>query len=139
MREIKFRGRRIDNGEWVVGYLREIWGAIDRHFTICPADEFKNDGWTDIGEVEVIPESIGQYTGLIDKHGKEIYEGNIFNRPIKGVKALGNPYVVTYENCEFMGRGKDGFFLHLSNWTLPKFYEVIGSLTNPPELLEEKK
>ena len=66
MREIKFRGKRIDNDEWVVGF------AFSRYEN-CDYRWFIN---FDFEKFEVIPETIGQYTGLQDKNGAEIYEGD---------------------------------------------------------------
>lgn len=69
MREIKFRGKRPHSGDWLHGslYFSPIWTAIhDRNISTC-WDEF----------IEVDPSTVGQYTGLKDENGREIYEGDI--------------------------------------------------------------
>lgn len=67
-REIKFRGRRTDNGEWVYGYYFKDMAEGRTYHVI---------GETPLLAHEIDPETVGQFTGLHDKDGKEIYEGDI--------------------------------------------------------------
>ena len=126
MREILFRGKREDNGEWVYGNLiyRRIWET-----DICVIRVF-DSGFDNYEEYDVIPETVGQYTGLTDKNGNRIFEGDICKHRSN---YSGNTVisVVTYT---------DGHFLALvcenSGFELSEKLEVIGNIHDNPELLK---
>ena len=125
MREIIFRGKRIDNGEWVYGSL---FVGFNKCY-ICPEAiaMYNFDGALCLGGfIEVDPYTVGQHTGLTDKHGKKIFEGDILLlRP-------GRPHVVRFE---------DGAFI-LEYSAIPMSFaikfEIIGNIYNNPEFFKEE-
>jgi uncharacterized phage protein (TIGR01671 family) len=128
MREIKFRGKRLDNGEWIVGSYIEAENR-DRSIAhqIVP---YKSGGVVR----EVDPATVGQYTGLNDNNGKEIYEDDIINYVYCGFDRRG---AVRYENnlCGFDFIDKEGMITIISSYEA-RTYCIIGNIHDNPELLK---
>ena len=140
MREILFRGKRIDNGEWVEGwYQPEVeWG--DHRFGVALSCKTTH-GWLD--DFEVIPETVGQYTGLTDKNGTKIFEGDVVRHH------NGHPYAAVEKGKVYFDelycgwrRTSNGAFHHgvvVTYKMSPEcVYEVIGNIHDNPELLDGK-
>nr|DAJ44842.1 MAG TPA: YopX protein [Caudoviricetes sp.] len=129
MREIIFRGKRVDNEEWVYdnsvlffAKTTKIYGALNK--------------WR---EIEVIPETIGQFTGLTDKNGKKIFEGDI----VKTTSVIGkNIYEVCFSEARrgwFPFACGDGCGCCEDEVECPEYVEIIGNIYDNKEILEDKE
>lgn len=139
-----FRGKRTDNGEWAYGYLimckytRNDNGNLyyvtkPKIVPVGNIGEAEYDGDGNYYEYEVIPETVGQCTGLQDKNGKRIFDGDITGHRsnYSGNMVIA---VVKYE---------DGCFLAMtdrnSGFNLSDKIEVIGNIHDNIEVLEEER
>lgn len=142
-REIRFRGKRIDNDEWVYGDLAHDWNK-DTH--IIKFDCFGPDitacgdcGCNEANSFEVDSETVGQYAERKDKNGKEIYEGTILDEsyinPMSNQKIL-RLYEVVFANGGFYAK----LIGHSPFGDKPLYFiqngEVIGNVFDNSELLE---
>lgn len=134
MREIKFRGKRKDNNEWIYGF---VWKSIDpcKEKTEYRGSFIQTGTNIDIW-YEVYPESIGENVGLPDKNGKKIYEGDIcrthgWHENKDGLTILSdkNKY---YYNVVIEHRAKTPF----CGYTIHDWFEIIGNIYENPELLK---
>ena len=146
MREILFRGKRTDNGEWAEGY----YACESNH--ACFAYELKyhhyifKDVFLDwnlggLEKYEVIPETVGQYTGFTDKNGKKIFEGDIITELDGGMDGIPRKVVWREAYMQYgcplvrrhwaYGNNDCGLWMMQS-----ENIEVIGNIHDNPELLK---
>ena len=120
MREILFRGKRIDNGEWIYGGISIFCGLAE----IFDSNSIDNSCY------EVIPETVGQFTGLTDKNGKKIFEGDIIQGFIPNDFDKKRTEIVKHANS---ASGTDRFCIGFRSWLVK--IEVLGNIHDNPELL----
>ncbi|MCI5919025.1 MAG: YopX family protein [Roseburia sp.] len=137
MREILFKAKRIDNGEWVEGYYLSKYDLLEKevHF-IFSAD--KHNTWIC---AEIDPETLCQFTGLCDKNVNRIWENDIVNYNGKYASIKFGMY------CSSSGYGNYnlGFYVDFPGETLYRKelgywhekVEVVGNIFDNPELLQE--
>ncbi|MFN0675681.1 YopX family protein [Listeria monocytogenes] len=130
MREIEFRGKRIDNGEWVYGNLMQFEDSA----TFIFADERKGASTLTyahfiINNMHAIDEkTLGQYTGVKDKNGKKIFERDICWEE--------------HNECYGVVKFEEGKFLYVWEniaedlWEVADSIEIYGNIHENPELLE---
>ena len=127
MREILFRGKRRDNGEWVYGNYAFTDSNGKQHFI------FQNIAF----EYLVIPETIGQYTGLTDKNGREIFEGDIVIDKYSKEK-FGFVGVVIYNpkltQFQIYSDKQPGYVVNLGGRA--QSVKVLGNIHDNPELVK---
>ena len=125
MRDILFRGKRKDNGEWVYGDLLsplkgEPAGIVD-------------GGWV----VPVVPDTVGEYIGLEDRNGKKIFEGDIVAHERWNGGYNYAPVHYGEFNCSCCD-GVYGWSFYPEDIRNPEFYVVGGNIHDNPELLKEE-
>lgn len=151
MREILFRGKRKDTGKMVYGFLiMNACSKAENGRLICytrpeiiPVGEIGEadyDGDGNYYEYTVLPETVGQYTGLTDKNGKKIFEGDIVicRQEINGnfIDTHIEKGYVEMKHGAFGLHRKQGYYRPFKDWLEHYSYEVIGNIHDNPELLK---
>ena len=121
--EILFRGKRVDTGEWVEGSL------IGNDVIVGKIVEFEEDYFCTEFWYKVDPETVGQFTGMTDKKGKKLFEGDVYSMGEKNIL-----YVVIFDKSQFIGKQVGNRSLAgLEYWKSD--IEIIGNIHDNPELL----
>lgn len=129
-REIKFRGKHIDSGEWLIGDL------VQDHFgdgSINTCHIYPKDAWNGPDCYEVDPSTVGQYTGLKDDKDEEIYEGDIVRDEYEGIAKV---HFDSYSWQLIYGIGDDGDQVQSFEELDDLRMAIIGNIHDNPELLK---
>jgi uncharacterized phage protein (TIGR01671 family) len=136
MRDILFKAKRIDNGEWVEGFL------LIKYYQELPHDRFairyktKGDEYEWAPKyltTEIDPETVCQYTGLTDKNGNKIWENDIVKD--KDIHLLGSVEYDEEHGMYVINEVNDGYQNFQEFWSCT---EVIGNIFDNPELLSNR-
>ena len=138
MREILFRAKQIDDGEWVEGYYAMMGkGNLIRHYIVqnCALTGlFKNpEDNMYFNDVEIDPETLCQYTGMVDRNGKRIWENDIVKHEVSDT--IGT---VKWYQEDYVGWCVDDIVIDEQQFTDEMWNEceVIGNIFDHPELLK---
>jgi len=130
MREIKFRGISEEGNKWVFG---DLFHGVT-YISINVTERF--DNYNSIKHVVVNPETVGQYTGLNDKNGNEIYEGDILEFSMHA-RECGS---VIFRDGSFMVfRNSDDYCIADFEDENGYFFEILGNIYENTELIERKE
>lgn len=143
MREILFRGKQLDNGEWVEGGIiqgvpHELWQNEGRAFILVFPRYLSRTKL-----IEVDPTTVGQYTGLKDKNGKRIFEGDVVEGHCHSAWRHDlQRCEVAYGRDGFEARhhvncGEDGWRYYTYRVLFSKDVVVIGNIHDNPELVKD--
>lgn len=139
MREILFRGKRVDNGEWIYGYLARFRNFRNKIYTsIIQINDFETQECNIQDNSCVFTETVGQFTGLTDKNGKKIFEGDVVEFTDKYTQQKGRAEIVfeafkwKYSGCYY--GGNPTVWLCIDDKSVE--FEIIGNIHDTPELVE---
>ena len=124
MRTIKFRGKSLHTGEWHYG------DSVRPNDNTVFIQERGTAGFLSD------PETVGQFTGLLDKNGKEIYEGDIVLSKLRRARKYDEMLVICFDDFEWQGKNANGATTSLSLLLEYHTIEVIGNIHDNPELLK---